>query len=81
MNELDFFDIDSMISLYNRPSCGSNEFDHSVCIYCGNENKELQTKMIELIELIKKYTYFKLTPNLIKLYGLKDILHLEGLEE
>ncbi len=81
MNELDLFDIDSMISLYNCPSCGSNEFDHSVCIYCGNENKELQTKTIELIELIKKYTYFKLTPNLIKLYGLKDILHLEGLEE
>ena len=32
MNELDLFDVDSLLNLYHCPSCGSNEFNHATCI-------------------------------------------------
>ena len=79
MNELDLFDVDSLLNLYHCPSCGSNEFNHATCIYCGNTLVDLQTKTRELENLLNRYTYFKLTPNLIRLYGAKDKINLPEL--
>ena len=79
MNELENFHVDELMNLYVCESCGSKEFNNAICAYCGNKNEKLEAKVQELVSLLKKYTYFKLTPTLISLYAISNLVSIEEL--
>ena len=79
MNELENFHVDELMNLYACESCGSKEFNNATCAYCGNKNEKLEAKVQELVSLLKNYTYFKLTPTLISLYAISNLVSIEEL--
>lgn len=79
MNELENFHVDELMNLYVCESRGSKEFNNATCAYCGNKNEKLEAKVQELVSLLKNYTYFKLTPTLISLYAISNLVSIEEL--
>ena len=79
MNELENFNVAELTNLYVCSSCGSKEFNRATCVYCGNKNEKLEAKILKLVSLLKNYTYFKLTPTIISLYALKDLVNIKEL--
>ena len=79
MNELENFNVAELMNLYVCSSCGSKEFNRATCVYCGNKNEKLEAKILKLVSLLKNYTYFKLTPTIISLYALKDLVNIKEL--
>lgn len=79
MNELENFHVAELMNLYVCSSCGSKEFNNATCAYCGNKNEKLEAKILKLVSLLKNYTYFKLTPTIISLYALKDLVNIKEL--
>ena len=79
MNELENFNVAELTNLYVCSFCGSKEFNRATCVYCGNKNEKLEAKILKLVSLLKNYTYFKLTPTIISLYALKDLVNIKEL--